>query len=282
MVIPRPRRSRRSPVSGRIGPTATAPWRSIRVAQASPSAPTRTVFLLHGEDPFRTRLRLGELVGALLGGESTASGGLGTLPEPRLGALLGVARLDARSDPASAIALAGQSQGLFDAVDERRVVIVEHAEALREMDVVLGFPREAALVLVSVERLAAGRGRRGARARPAPAQPTSLVDAVDTAGGAVERIERLFPVEVGLWIEARARLHGIAMGPDAGATALARRITRVDILRAYEAIYATDQVIKTGRAESDGAALMLCVLDLCGVAGADLRDMLLVEPPRRL
>ncbi|TMG33801.1 MAG: DNA polymerase III subunit delta [Chloroflexi bacterium] len=370
------------------------------MAQASPSAPTRTVFLLHGEDPFRTRLRLGELVGALLGGESTASGGLGTLPEPRLGALLGVARLDARSDPASAIALAGQSQGLFDAVDERRVVIVEHAEALREMDVVLGFPREAALVLVSVERLAAGRGRRGARARPAPAQPTSLVDAVDTAGGAVERIERLFPVEVGPWIEARARLHGIAMGPDAvamlasaigpdterieqevrklgafaagravsgadvqalvsgaieadvfeltqavvrrdartaiatcerlladgnavqqilalllwqfrvllfasamktnadaermakairstpgaiaRATAFARRITRVDILRAYEAIYATDQVIKTGRAESDGAALMLCVLDLCGVAGADLRDMLLVEPPRRL
>jgi len=370
------------------------------VAQASPSAPTRTVFLLHGEDPFRTRLRLGELVGALLGGESTASAGLGTLPEPRLGALLGVTRLDARSDPASAIALAGQSQGLFDAVDERRVVIVEHAEALREMDVVLGFPREAALVLVSVERLAAGRGRRGARARPAPAQPTSLVDAVDTAGGAVERIERLFPVEVGPWIEARARLHGIAMGPDAvamlasaigpdterieqevrklgafaagravsgadvqalvsgaieadvfeltqavvrrdartaiatcerlladgnavqqilalllwqfrvllfasamktnadaermakairstpgaiaRATAFARRITRVDILRSYEAIYATDQVIKTGRAESDGAALMLCVLDLCGVAGADLRDMLLVEPPRRL
>src|SRR2546428_6456888 len=71
-------------------------------------------------------------------------------------------------------------------------------------------------------------------------------------------------------------------GAIARATAFARRITRVDILRSYEAIYATDQVIKTGRAESDGAALMLCVLDLCGVAGADLRDMLLVEPPRRL
>src|SRR5256886_3395225 len=215
MVIPRPRRSRRSPVSGRIGPTATAPWRSIRVAQASPSALTRTVFLLHGEDPFRTRLRLGELVGALLGGESTASGGLGTLPERRLGALLGVTRLDARSDPASAIALAGQSQGLFDAVDERRVVIVEHAEALREMDVVLGFPREAALVLVSVERLAAGRGRRRARARPAPAQPTSLVDAVDTAGGAGDADERAFSVGGGPRVEARARRSRLPLGAGA-------------------------------------------------------------------
>src|SRR2546425_8068395 len=215
MVTPRPRRSRRSPVSGRIGPTATAPWRSIRVAQASPSAPTRTVFLLHGEDPFRTRLRLGELVGALLGGESTASGGLGTRPEPRLGALLGVTRLDARSDPASAIALAGQSQGLFDAVDERRVVIVEHAEALREMDVVLGFPREAALVLVSVERLAAGRGRRGARARPAPAQPTSLVDAGDTAGGAGERRGGLLSVGGGPRVAGRARAHRGAQGAGA-------------------------------------------------------------------
>src|SRR5207245_9144415 len=115
---------------------SSLPCRPMSVAQASPAPPQQTVFLLPGENPFPTRLRLGELVGALLGGESTASAGLGTLPEPRLGALLGVTRLDARSDPASAIALAGQSQGLFDAVDERRVVIVEHAEALREMDVV--------------------------------------------------------------------------------------------------------------------------------------------------
>jgi len=369
------------------------------MADASPSAPTRTVFLLHGEDPFRTRLRLGELTGALLGGESTASRGLGSVREPRLGALLGVTRLDARSDPASTIALAGQSQGLFDAVDERRVVIVEHAEALRELDVVAAFPPEAALVLVSVERLGTRRGRRAGRAAQAPAQPTSLVDAVDAAGGTVERVERLFPPEFGAWIEARARLHGVALAPDAvatlasalgpdterieqevkklgafaggkpvtaadvralvsgaieadvfelttavvrrdartavatcerlladgnavqqilalllwqfrvllfasamktnsdaermatairstpgaiaRATAYARRVTRADILRAYEAIYATDQVIKTGRAESEGAALMLCVLDLCGVAGADLRDMLLVDPPRR-
>ena len=65
------------------------------------------------------------------------------------------------------------------------------------------------------------------------------------------------------------------------ATAFARRVARTDVLRAYEAIYAADIAIKTGRAESEVAALMLCVLDLCGVANADMRDMLLVEAPRR-
>ena len=101
------------------------------MATGSSSAPTRTVFLLHGEDPFRVRLRLGELVRALLAGQPTSSGGLAGLSEPVIGALLGVTRHDARTDSAEAIVLSGQSQGLFDAVDEQRVVIVDHAEALR-------------------------------------------------------------------------------------------------------------------------------------------------------
>jgi DNA polymerase-3 subunit delta len=355
------------------------------------------VFLLHGEDSFRTRLRLGDLVGALLEGRSTASSDLAGLLEPRIGSLLGVSRHDARTDPGGAITLSGQSQGLFDAVDERRVVIVEHAESLRDLDVIAAFPPEAALVLVAVERLQSSRARRAPRTKAAAA--TTLVDAVEAAGGVIERIERLAPADVGPWIAARAKLHGVAfaadavpalasaVGPDserieqevgklgayaagaavtaadvrtlvngaieadvfeltqavvrkdaktavgtlerlladgnavqqilalllwqfrvllfasamrtnadaermakairstpfaiARATAFARRVTRADIVRAYEEIYATDQVIKTGRAESDVAALMLCVLDLCGIANADLRDMLLVEPPRR-
>ena len=358
------------------------------------------VFLLHGEDSFRTRLRLGELVSALLGSRPVAAGDLTQAPEPRLGGLLGVSRHDARTDTVAAIAMSGQAQGLFDAVDERRVVVVEHAEALRELDVIGSFPSEAALVLVSVERLQSSRGRRGSRAKPtAPSAPATLIDAVEATGGTVERIERLAPVDVPRWIEARARLHRVRLPPEAvamlasavgadseridqevqklgayaggavvtpddvrslvagaieadvfeltqavvrhdattaigtldrlladgnavqqilalllwqfrvllfasamrsnadaermakairstpgaiaRATAFARRVTRADIVRAYEAIYATDQVIKTGRADSDVAALMLCVLDLCGVANADLRDMLLVEPPRR-
>jgi DNA polymerase III delta subunit len=356
------------------------------------------VFLLHGEDPFRTRLRVGEIVGALLGGRATAPGALATAAEPRLGALLGVSRHDARTDAGSAILMSGQAQGLFDA-DERRVVVVDNAEALRDLAVISSFPPEAALVLVTVERLPASRARRAPRAKPATAPPATLVEAVDAVSGTIERIDRLLPTDVPAWIEARARLHGIRLtseavgalasvaGPDterieqelkklgayaggaaasaadvgllvsgaieadvfeltqavvrkdartavgtlerllaegnavqqilalllwqfrvllfasamrssadaermakairstpgaiARAAAFARRVTRPDIVRAYEGIYATDQVIKTGRAESDVAALTLCVLDLCGVANADLRDMLLVDPPRR-
>ncbi len=296
--------------------------------------------------------------------------------------------------------LSGQAQGLFDAVDEARVVIVDHAEALKELDLIASFPRETALVLVAVERLAAGRSRRGQQRPKAPSAPAAnLLEAVEAAGGSIERIERLTPVDVPGWISSRARMHGVkldaeavatlasAVGSDterveqeikklgayagnvavtAGdvralvsgaieadvfeltqavvrkdartavatldrlladgnavqqilalllwqfrvllfasamrnnadaermakaihsspyaiqrATAFARRVTRADVVRAYEAIYAADQVIKTGRAESDVAALTLCVLDLCGVANADLRDMLLVEAPRR-
>ncbi|MGH2471289.1 MAG: DNA polymerase III subunit delta [Candidatus Limnocylindria bacterium] len=357
------------------------------------------VFLLHGEDSFRTRLRLGELAAALLAGTPVTGANLSTQVEPRLGTLLGITRHDARFDTPGAIMLSGQAQGLFDAVDEPRVVIVDHAEALRDLDLITSFPPEAALVLVSVERLAAGRSRRGQRQKAPNAPAANLLEAVEAVGGSVERIERLAPVDVQGWIRERARLHGVKMDAEAvatlasaagsdterieqevkklgayagdltvtagdvrtlvngaieadvfeltqavvrkdsrtavatlerlladgnavqqilalllwqfrvllfasamrsnadaermgkairsspfaiqRATAFARRVTRQDVLRAYEAIYAADQVIKTGRAESDVAALTLCVLDLCGVANADVRDMLLVEAPRR-
>jgi DNA polymerase III delta subunit len=357
------------------------------------------VFLLHGEDPFRTRLRLGELASGLLSGTPSAQSDLSAVAEPRLGSLLGVTRHDARFDTAGAIMMSGQAQGLFDAVDEARVVIVDHAEALKDLDLIPSFPREAALVLVAVERLAAGRSRRGQRPKAPNVPAANLLEAVESAGGTVERLERLGLGEVPGWISARARLHGIKLDPEAvaslasavgsdterieqeikklgayagsaavtandvrtlvsgaieadvfeltqavvrkdartavatldrllaegnavqqilalllwqfrvllfasamrsqadaermakairsspyaiqRATAFARRVTRADVVRAYEAIYAADQIIKTGRAESDVAALTLCVLDLCGVANADLRDMLLVEAPRR-
>ncbi len=177
------------------------------------------VFLLHGEDSFRMRLRLGELVRALLQRAPIASGDLARAHEVRLGELVGVSLHDARTDPASAIALSGQAQGLFDAPDERRVVVVEHAEALRDYAVIAGFPREAGLVLVSVERLAAGRARRAGRARTgaatANAAANTLVDAVESAGGTIERLERIAPVDVARWIEARASLHAAKLGTDA-------------------------------------------------------------------
>ena len=177
------------------------------------------VFLLHGEDSFRTRLRLGDLATALLSGGPAGPTDLSTRVEPRLGALLGITRHDARFDTAGAIMLSGQAQGLFDAVDEARVVIVDHAEALKELDLIASFPREAALVLVAVERLPAGRARRAPQRQKAPSAPAAnLLEAVEAAGGSVERIERLAPVDVNAWISARARLHEIKLDSEAVAT----------------------------------------------------------------
>src|SRR5438876_11148144 len=122
MVIPPPKRSRRCAAFPHTAPTGMAQWSSTKVVTpSSSSVPTRMVFLLHGEDSFRTRLRLGELVAALLGSGPTSGGDLAQASEPRLGELLGVSRHDARTDPAAAITLAGQAQGLFGPVDERRV-----------------------------------------------------------------------------------------------------------------------------------------------------------------
>ena len=114
--------------------------------------------------------------------------------------------------------LSGQSQGLFDAVDEARVVIVDRAEALKDLELIASFPREAALVLVAVERLAAGRSRRGQRVKAPNVPAANLLEAVEAAGGTVERIERLAPVDVTGWISARSRLHGIKLDSEAVAT----------------------------------------------------------------
>lgn len=354
------------------------------------------VFLLHGEDPFRIRLRTDELVRSLLDGGKGERGDLALRALRPFGAALGLTRLDARECDVDEIMLAGQSQGLFAAPDERRVVLVEHAEALTRSDVIARFPEDAALVLVAPEAMRPSR--RGGR-KKAQQEDLALLDAVDAVGGTVERYDRLMPGDMPRWITARAALHHVTLRPDAldalatavgadteraeneltklaawangapitgpdvrslvtgaieadvfeltkavvrrdirtaaplldrlladgnapqqllalllwqfrvllfasrdpkpaeaekmakairsssGAimryTQFARGLSPRDITRAYEALYACDISIKTGRADSDDTALMLCVMDLCGVPGADLRDLLLSEAPRR-
>ena len=54
--------------------------------------------------------------------------------------------------------------------------------------------------------------------------------------------------------------------------AQARRVDRKVVTRAYESLYATDLAIKQGRTDPE-MALTLCVLDLCGVANADPREL---------
>lgn len=112
--------------------------------------------------------------------------------------------------------MSGASQGLFAAVDERRVVIVEHAEALRSDEPVRAFPPEAALVLVTTEKLPPSRARRApARVKKDEAVAVDLPAAVTESGGKVERIARLQPPEVPGWITGRAALAGVTLAPDA-------------------------------------------------------------------
>jgi DNA polymerase III delta subunit len=363
----------------------------------STSKRARSLYLIHGEDPYRARLRAAELVAALATGDGRSSD-LRTQRSTDLGDRLGVTRYDARGLDPVVIEMSGRSQGLFDAVDELRVVVVEHAEALVDMGVVTRFPVEAGLVLVSESKIAT-RARRPAKAKTA-ADPAAadLATVVDEAGGVVEHIARLGPGEVGGWIAARATLLGVELAPDAivelgGAVggdsqridqelgklgafaagakvtgadvralvsgaietdvfqltqavvrhdtktavgrletllaegqapqqilalllwqfrvllfasamktnadaermakairssayaigkwqAFARGVTRADIIRAYEVLYATDLAIKTGRTEPENA-MLLCILDLCGVHAADPRELVVGEPPRR-
>jgi DNA polymerase III delta subunit len=177
------------------------------------SGPQRPLFLLIGEDPFRARLRLAELVGALAAGGSTAAGDLAALPKPGLGQILGVTRHDARTDPPGLITLSGRSQGLFDAPDERRVVVVENADAIADPSWVTSFPADSALVLITTERMAAGRRR--ARTKGTTPGPGDLAAAVEESGGRVERIAPLLPDQLPAWIAARAKIRNVRLDASA-------------------------------------------------------------------
>jgi DNA polymerase-3 subunit delta len=177
------------------------------------SAARRSLHLIHGEDPYRARLRAAELVATLTSDDQRPSD-LRAQRSPELGTHLGLSRYDARETDPSLIELAGRSQGLFDAVDERRIVVVEHAEALADVGVIGRFPAEADLVLVSETKIQP-RGRRPAKTAKAVEPPPDLATAVEAAGGSVEHIGRLLPQELGGWIAARATLLGVDLASDA-------------------------------------------------------------------
>lgn len=381
------------------------------MATTAPRPPVRSIHLIVGDDPYRGRLRVAELVSILTSGVDRPSN-LAAQRSADLGAPLGLTRHDARAVSTAAIVLSMRAQGLFDAVDERRVIVVEHAEALADHRFIGETPPEAALVLITAEKVAP-RGRRPAKATrpaksvrsatdsgdvPAIATVAELPAAVETAGGVVERVNRLLPPEVPAWIRTRAGQAGVTLAPEAvgaiadavgidseridhelrklgafagavpvtaadvralvsgaiesdifaltqavvrrdhrtataqleqlldegqapqqiialllwqmrvllfatamktsadaermakairsspyaiqKAQAFAQRVTRADITRAYETIYATDLAIKTGRTD-ERTAMLLCILDLCGVASADMRELVVGEPPRR-
>jgi DNA polymerase III delta subunit len=209
------------------------------------SAPQRPVFLLIGEDPFRARLRLAELVTALASGASPGESAVERWPSPSLGQTLGVTRHDARGENSvDAIAMSGRAQGLFDAPEERRVVIVENAEALKSTAFIAEFPLESALLMITAEKLPSSRRR----ARPAADAPAAvdLAAAVEAAGGKVERIERLLPDRIPQWIAARAALRSVRLEP-AAVTELAAAVgtdtDRIEQELAKLATYAQGEAI---------------------------------------
>jgi len=375
--------------------------------------PARSIHLIVGDDAYRARLRVAELVSIITSGVDRPTD-LAAQRSADLGAPLGLTRHDARTVPPLTILMSMRSQGLFDAVDERRVIVVEHAEALVDHRFIAETPPDAALVLVTTEKVPA-RGRRPSKAtrlaksaktavsegaEDVPVAPTvaDLPSAVEAAGGVVERVGRLDPPQIPGWIRTRAGQAGVTLAPDAlgalaaavgtdseridhelrklgsfaagalvgaadvralvsgaietdvfeltqavvrrdhhtavtqlerllgdgqapqqiialllwqmrvllfatamrtaqdaermakairsspyalqKAQAFAQRVTRADITRAYETIYATDLAIKTGRTD-ERTAMLLCILDLCGIASADMRELVVGEPPHR-
>ncbi len=164
-----------------------------------------------GEDPFRARLRLAELVSALASGRAPDAGDLSAWPKATLGQTLGVTRHDAREASSDVIVMSGRAQGLFDAPDERRVVVVENAEAVADVAFLTSFPSESALVMITTEQIA--QRRRGQRAKKDAAAPADLASAVEDAGGRVERIAPLLPDQLLPWIAARAKLGGVRLEP---------------------------------------------------------------------
>src|SRR5438477_903447 len=175
----------------------------------------RSLYLIHGEDPYRARLRAAELVASLVTGDERPPD-LRAQSSTDLGTPLGLSLHDARTPSAPAlIELSGRSQGLFDAVDEQRIVVVEHAEALKDTEVVARFPAEAALVLVSESKIQARTRRAAPKAKPAAEAVVDLPTVVEAAGGPIEHVARLLPQELGGWIAARATLLGVELAPEA-------------------------------------------------------------------
>ena len=189
------------------------PARLDRVPAPRSSRTRRSLYLIHGEDPYRARLRAAELVGTLTSHDERPSD-LRAQRSPELGTHLGLSRHDAREADPSLIELSGRSQGLFDAIDEQRIVVVEHAEALKDVGVISRFPPEAALVLVSETKIQV-RGRRPAKATKAAEPSSDLATVVESAGGSVEHLGRLLPQELAGWIAARATLLGVELAADA-------------------------------------------------------------------
>lgn len=136
-------------------------------------------------------------MGRLAGGEDARASDLASLARlPSFAKDLGVARLSAREASPQDILMAARSDGLFAAADERRVVLVEHAEAIADAAFLREVPQETAVVLLAEVALPARPRGSG--------EAATLAQVVGELGGTVEELPPLDEAGVEDWLERRA------------------------------------------------------------------------------
>ena len=179
--------------------------------KSSTAASARPLFLVHGTDGFRARLRAHDLARALASGEAPTRD-LATVARDLLAsAPLGLTRISAREASPEALLMATASGGLF-ASDERRALLLEDAEMLDPARL-RDFAADANVVL-----------RANGAAAP-------LAKAVRELGGTVEEETPLDPASVESWLTRRARYLEVAIETDAIAAlgdAVASDLERAD------------------------------------------------------
>lgn len=252
------------------------------MAPRSGAAPARPLFLIHGADGFRARLRAYDLVARLSRGEPPSNGDLAALPRrPALSEALGVSRLSARAASPAAIVLSTRSEGLFASASDRRVVLVEEVEALSDAEVLRELSPETPVVLLASGAL--------------PGRGAALPQVVRELGGVVEEVRPLDDAAVEAWLARRAEHLGVALEP-AALVELARAVgpdlERADNELEKLAAYAAERRVTAGdvRALVPGAVEAV-VFDLTGaVLRKDVKGAVRMlerlfdtgEPPLRL
>lgn len=262
------------------------------MATSSSAVSARPLFLVYGTDGYRVRLRARELALLLARGDDPRRSDLPALARSaREEPGLSITRLSAREASPAAVLMATRSEGLFAMTEERRVVVLEDAEAISDSRFLREAPTEVALLLVAAGPLPR-QARDGANGAIGSA---SLPKLVRELGGAVEEFHPLDETAVERWLSAGARARGLALEPDAlvelvravGAD-LERGERELDKLAAYaagETLGAAHvRALVPGAVESDVFELTGAVVRRDVRAAVQMLERLLDggEPPQRL
>ena len=242
----------------------------------SAASRARPLYLVHGTDGFRVRLRAHDLA-LSLERDTAPTSDLAAVPRDILGAgSFALTRLSARAASPAELLLATASEGLFAGAGGRAVLLVEDAEAIDP-------PSLAALASDAVVVL-----RANTTAAP-------LAKAVRELGGTVELFEPLDASAVEDWTARRARSVALSLdaaGVEALATAVGPDLERLDHELEKLAAYADGgpvgarevRLLVSGAVAQDVFELTRAVVrrDVKTAVGALERLLDSGEPPLRL